>query len=32
MNKKPVIKNDILEDYLYYLQVEKGLARNSCSN
>ncbi|NLM21484.1 MAG: site-specific tyrosine recombinase XerD [Peptococcaceae bacterium] len=32
MNKKPVIKNDILEDYFYYLQVEKGLARNSCTN
>jgi integrase/recombinase XerD len=32
MNKKTAIKNEFLEDYLYYLQVEKGLARNSCSN
>ena len=32
MNKKPAIKNYILEDYLYYLRIEKGLAANTCSN
>ncbi len=32
MKEKPTDKNEILEDYLYHLRVEKGLARNSWMN